>query len=177
MSSSCSSQPRTFISQSSLFNTITMSSSLDRSLGDIIASNRKNRRESGKGGAGGIRKRPQRAAAQKATAAVTTKSAPKAPAGPLSDKIIVSNLVRLFSLSIATNTLLTVPSRMMLRKLKSRYVALHSRCAQQTNGANLLLARRTQLRLHSAACTNIACSPESIRESALARSLRTSSVQ
>jgi len=70
-----------------------MSSSLDRSLGDIIASNRKNKRDSGKGGAaGGISKRPQRAAAQKAQTAVTPRQTSKAAAAPSSDKIIVSNL-------------------------------------------------------------------------------------
>lgn len=79
-----------------------MSTNLDKSLDEILAG-----RKGGRGGrrgvtgpVGGVKKRPQRAAAAKATAAVTqsqSKAAAKAvPTGPSSkgdaSKIIVSNL-------------------------------------------------------------------------------------
>lgn len=83
-----------------------MSSNLDRSLDEILAARPKGaargpRRATAPATAavpGGISKRPQRAAARKATAQVTpnaTKAAGKTPTGPKlkASKIIVSNLV------------------------------------------------------------------------------------
>lgn len=86
-----------------------MSSKLDQSLDEILAERPRGGRRGGKGGAtntspaGGIRKRSQRAAAHKATAAVTQNSskavlsAPTGPSGKVTaTKIIVSNLVSAF---------------------------------------------------------------------------------
>ena len=81
-----------------------MSSNLDRSLDEILATRPRTNRRGGNKAAvvGGIRKRPQRAAAQKANASIapnTTRAAAlaKAPTGPSgkvsASKIIVSNLV------------------------------------------------------------------------------------
>ncbi|TGZ76741.1 RNA-binding domain-containing protein [Ascodesmis nigricans] len=72
-----------------------MSSNIDRSLDEIVASRQRGGRR-GRGGpapAGGIRKRPQRAAAQKANASITP-AAQVAAAKPklTATKIIVSNL-------------------------------------------------------------------------------------
>lgn len=80
-----------------------MSSKLDQSLDEILAerprvgaAGRRGAR-SGNAPAGGIRKRPQRAAAQKASATITqnaTKTVPTGPSGKVAgSKIIVSNLV------------------------------------------------------------------------------------
>jgi THO complex subunit 4 len=79
-----------------------MSSKLDQSLDEILAerprvgaAGRRGAR-SGNAPAGGIRKRPQRAAAQKASATITqnaTKTVPTGPSGKVAgSKIIVSNL-------------------------------------------------------------------------------------
>ncbi|KAF8538537.1 hypothetical protein BDD12DRAFT_150311 [Trichophaea hybrida] len=79
-----------------------MSSNLDHSLDEIIAARPRPNRRGGKGTAsavsGGIRKRSQRAAAQKANASVTpnavkaaTRAPPTGPSGKAT-KIIVSNL-------------------------------------------------------------------------------------
>jgi THO complex subunit 4 len=81
-----------------------MSSNLDRSLDEILASSRPSRRgakaATPAGPAGGVRKRSQRVAAQKANASVTpntaraAKAIPTGPSGKVSaSKIIVSNLV------------------------------------------------------------------------------------
>ena len=88
-----------------------MSTNLDKSLDEILAGRKGGRggRRGGAGPVGGVKKRPQRAAAVKATVAVTqtqSKAAARAvPTGPSSkgdaSKIIVSNLVRL-TLSIST---------------------------------------------------------------------------
>ncbi|KAF8445544.1 hypothetical protein BGX38DRAFT_1271213 [Terfezia claveryi] len=79
-----------------------MSTNLDKSLDEILAGRKGGRggRRGAAGSVGGVKKRPQRAAAAKATAAVTqtqSKAAAKAiPTGPSSkgdaSKIIVSNL-------------------------------------------------------------------------------------
>lgn len=78
-----------------------MSTNLDKSLDEILAGRKGGRggRRGHAGPVGGIRKRPQRAAAAKATAAVTqtqAKAARPVPTGPSSkgdaSKIIVSNL-------------------------------------------------------------------------------------
>jgi len=74
-----------------------MTSNLDRSLDEILAARPKGGRRGGRGGAtptgpaGGVSKRPQRAAAKKATAAVAA-NAPKSKPTVNSTKIIVSNL-------------------------------------------------------------------------------------
>jgi THO complex subunit 4 len=84
-----------------------MSSNLDRSLDEILASRPRSNRRGGRGGApsapaGGIRKRSQRVAAQKASISVApnaAKAAVRIPTGPsakvTATKIIVSNLVGL----------------------------------------------------------------------------------
>lgn len=79
-----------------------MSTNLDRSLDEILASRPRGGRRGGKAApAGGIRKRSQRAAAQKANVSVTpnaskaalTRNAPTGPANKVTaSKIIVSNL-------------------------------------------------------------------------------------
>jgi len=80
-----------------------MSSNLDRSLDEILATRPRTGRRGGNKAAvaGGIRKRPQRAAAQKANASIAPNTAraaalAKAPTGPSgkvsASKIIVSNL-------------------------------------------------------------------------------------
>jgi len=75
-------------------------SNLDRSLDDILASKKANRRHANKGGSGGIRKRSERAAAGKANAAITKTQAPSKAAATAAQlvpvpngKILVSNLV------------------------------------------------------------------------------------
>lgn len=79
-----------------------MSSKLDQSLDEILAERpRGAAARRGRGGnapAGGIRKRPQRAAAQKASATIMQNSTKAVPTGPSASKatgskIIVSNLV------------------------------------------------------------------------------------
>jgi THO complex subunit 4 len=74
-----------------------MSSNLDRSLDEILAARPRGgaRRGGKRTSTGGVAKRPQRAAAQKATAQVTpnaAKAATKAANNINASKIIVSNL-------------------------------------------------------------------------------------
>lgn len=98
-----------------------MSSKLDQSLDEILAERPRGgaagRRGRSNAPVGGIRKRPQRAAAQKASASITqnaTKTVPTGPSGKAAgSKIIVSNLVSSTSLHasiivFSLNALLTV---------------------------------------------------------------------
>lgn len=77
-----------------------MSSKLDQSLDEILAERPRGtagRRSRSNAPAGGIRKRPQRAAAQKASDTIMQNAAKAVPTGPsgkaTGSKIIVSNLV------------------------------------------------------------------------------------
>lgn len=86
-----------------------MSSKLDQSLDEILAERPRGAARRGRGSnapAGGIRKRPQRAAAQKASATITQNSTRAVPTGPsaskvIGSKIIVSNLVSYYFLDVS----------------------------------------------------------------------------
>lgn len=91
-----------------------MSSKLDQSLDEILAERPRGtaagrRGRGGNAPAGGIRKRPQRAAAQKASATITQSSTKTVPTGPSASKagskIIVSNLVCFYCFSLSVSIL------------------------------------------------------------------------